>query len=240
MKKIVSSMFLLALAFCSFAQNTINDPNAEKRNVSGFHAIEVGGGIDLYLSQGAEAVAVSASEPKYRDKIKTEVVNGVLKIYFEYEKGVKISWNSNNRKLKAYVAAKDLDGLSAGGGCDVVVNGLLKSAKLNLRVSGGSDFTGKVDIDELKATASGGSDINISGKARTLEVNASGGSDVDGYELTVEMCNADASGGSDITITATKELNVESSGGSDVHYKGSAVIRNIKSSGGGTVKKASK
>ena len=59
-------------------------------------------------------------------------------------------------------------------------------------------------------------------------------------ELPVEMCNADASGGSDITITATKELNVESSGGSDVHYKGSAVIRNIKSSGGGTVKKASK
>ena len=176
MKRIVSSMILLALAFCSFAQNTINDPNAEKRNVSGFHAIEVGGGIDLYLSQGAEAVAVSASEPKYRDKIKTEVVNGVLKIYFEYEKGVKISWNSNNRKLKAYVAAKELDGLSAGGGCDVVVNGLLKSA----------------------------------------------------------------SGGSDITITATKELNVESSGGSDVHYKGSAVIRNIKSSGGGTVKKASK
>jgi len=33
---------------------------------------------------------------------------------------------------------------------------------------------------------------------------------------------------------------VESSGGSDIHYKGSAVIVNIRSSGGGTVKKASK
>ena len=68
------------------AQKTVNDPNAEKRNVSGYHAIEVGGGIDLYLSQGEEAVAVSASETKYRDRIKTEVKNGVLKIWYDHKK----------------------------------------------------------------------------------------------------------------------------------------------------------
>lgn len=239
MKKTLFSFLMIAITIVTQAQKTITDANAEKRNVSGFHAIEVGGGIDLYLSQGNEAVAVSASETKYRDRIKTEVVNGVLKIKYEHEKGLKISWTDSKMKLKAYVSSKDIDGLHAGGGSDVIVDGILKLAKLDMAISGGADFTGKVDIGTLKASASGGSDINISGSAKTLDIMASGGSDVDGFGLVVENCNAKARGGSDISITATKELDVESSGGSDVHYKGSAVIRNIKSSGGGSVKKAS-
>jgi hypothetical protein len=43
-----------------------------KGQVPSFTGIDIGGGIDLYLSQGEEAVAVSASEAKYRDKIRTE------------------------------------------------------------------------------------------------------------------------------------------------------------------------
>ncbi|MBN8675089.1 MAG: DUF2807 domain-containing protein [Chitinophagales bacterium] len=240
MKKIIN-LVILAVVFTSVtAQKTINDANAEKRNVTGFHAIEVGGGIDLYLSQGDEAVAVSASEIKYRDKIKTEVVNGVLKIRYEYEKGLRINWTSNKMQLKAYVSVKQLDKLNASGGSDVRVEGSLKFAKLDLGVSGGSDFMGKVEVTDLKANASGGSDIHISGSAKTLDIDVSGGSDFKGFDLTVENCTVEASGGSDVSVTATKELNVESSGGSDVYYKGAAMIRHIKSSGGGSVKKTSK
>src|SRR5579863_7130282 len=70
----------------AFAQNpkVINDPNAQKRTASGFHGVQIGGGIDLYLSQGAdEAVAVSASSPEYRDRIVTEVQDGILHIYID-------------------------------------------------------------------------------------------------------------------------------------------------------------
>ncbi len=52
MKKVLLSLFVLSLAGFVYAQKTVNDPNAEKRNVSGFHGIDVGGGIDLYLSYG--------------------------------------------------------------------------------------------------------------------------------------------------------------------------------------------
>jgi hypothetical protein len=240
MKKIINLVILAATFTIVTAQKTINDVNAEKRNVVGFHAIEVGGGIDLYLSQGDEAVAVSASETKYRDRITTEVVNGVLKIRYEYEKGLRINWTSSKMQLKAYVSVKELDKLNASGGSDVRVEGSLTFTKLALGVSGGSDFTGKVDVTDLKANASGGSDIHISGSAKTLDIDVSGGSDFKGFDLTVENCTVEASGGSDVSVTATKELNVESSGGSDVYYKGAAMIRNIKSSGGGSVKKTSK
>jgi Putative auto-transporter adhesin, head GIN domain len=95
-------------------------------------------------------------------------------------------------------------------------------------------------VSELKANASGGSDIIISGTAKNIDIDASGGSDFKGYELQTENCKANASGGSDIFITVNKELTVDASGGSDVHYKGTGLIRDIKSNGGGSVKRASK
>ena len=238
MKKIFSLLIVVGFITTASAQKTINDANAQKRNVSGFHAIEVGGGIDLYLSQGDEAVAVSASKNEYRDKIITEVKNGVLKIWYDYKSNLRIDWNSN-RKLKAYVSFKNLDGLEASGGSDVTVDGTIKATKLDMEISGGSDFKGKVESDDLKINASGGSDVNISGKAVRLTIDASGGSDFSGYDFAADICNVEASGGSDVHVTVNKELSANASGGSDVYYKGTGLIRELKTSGS-SIKKVSK
>ncbi|HKB43800.1 MAG TPA: DUF2807 domain-containing protein, partial [Chitinophagaceae bacterium] len=144
MKRIVSLVIFAASFSAAIAQKTVNDPNAQKRNVSGYHAIEVSGGIDLYLSQGEEAVAVSASETKYRDRIKTEVKNGILKIWYENKNNLNLDWGSN-RKMKAYVSFKNLDNLEGSGGSDISVEGAIKVNTLSLNVSGGSDFEGKVE-----------------------------------------------------------------------------------------------
>jgi len=223
-----------SFAMAAFSQKTINDPNAQKRQVPSFTGIEVGGGIDLYLSQGTEAVAVSASEIKYRDNIKTEVKNGVLHIYYDANSNFHVEWG--NRKLKAYVSFKNLDQLEGSGGSDIKVDGTITVPTLSLHVSGGSDFDGKVNIN---VDASGGSDVDISGTAKELNVEASGGSDFKGYELITDNTTVDASGGSDIYITVNKELNATSSGGSDIHYKGNGLIRNINGSSS-NIKKVSK
>ncbi len=224
-------VFALANAF---AQKVINDPNVVARTVSGFHSIEVSGGIDLYLSQGDEVVAVSAKDEETRDRIKTEVKDGVLKIYFEWKEGLKFSFKNINR-LRAYVSYKTLNKLTASGGSDINVDGFIKVQQLDLRISGGSDFKGKVEVNELTIEQSGGADISISGKAGKLKVEASGGSDMDGYGLVAETCEARASGGSDISITVNKEFTVEASGGSDVHWKGAASVKSSRKSGGGDI-----
>ena len=237
MKKLLFSLLVTGLITTASAQKTINDPNAEKRNVSGFHAIEVGGGIDLYLSQGEEAVAVSASKNEYRARIKTEVKGGVLKIWYEWNSNLRFDWS--NHKLKAYVCFKDIDRLEGSGGSDISVDGSIKVAKLAMEVSGGSDFDGKVETGELNIQASGGSDVRISGKADRLTIDASGGSDFKGYDLASDICNVEASGGSDIQVTVNKELSANASGGSDVYYKGTGLIRDLKTSGS-SIKKVSK
>jgi len=237
MKKLLFSLLITGLITTASAQKTINDANAEKRNVSGFHAIEVGGGIDLYLSQGEEAVAVSASKNEYRARIKTEVKGGVLKIWYEWNSNLRFDWS--NHKLKAYVSFKDIDRLEGSGGSDISVDGSIKVAKLAMEVSGGSDFDGKVETGELNIQASGGSDVRISGKTDRLIIDASGGSDFKGYDLASDICNVEASGGSDIQVTVNKELSANASGGSDVYYKGTGLIRDLKTSGS-SIKKVSK
>ena len=237
MRKIIGLLLLTGIISSVSAQKTINDANAEKRNLSGFHAIEVSGGIDLYLSQGNEGVAVSASKTEYRDKIKTEVKNGVLKIWYEWNSNIRFDWS--NKKLKAYVSFKDIDRLEGSGGSDIDVDGSIVVSKLALDVSGGSDFNGKVEATDLNIQASGGSDVNISGKATKLTIDASGGSDFDGYGLATDICNVEASGGSDVHVTVNKELSANASGGSDVYYKGTGLIRDLKTSGS-SIKKVSK
>jgi ribosomal protein S6E (S10) len=164
-----------------------------------------------------------------------EVVNGVLKIYYERNK-INWSWGIN-RKLRAYVSVKTLDGLSASGGSDVEIDNELNVNDLDIHLSGGSDFHGRVIAQTLSLQASGGSDAEISGKADKMEISASGGSDVNGFEMITNYCTVGSSGGSDVTITANKSLTGTASGGSDIHYKGTASATTSNKSGGSSIKK---
>jgi hypothetical protein len=238
MKKLLFSLATL-LSLSVFAQDTkvVNDANATQRSLSGsFTAISVSSGIDLYLSQAnEESIAVSASDQKHLDRLKTEVVNGTLKIYYD-NKGV--TWKSDNRKLKAYVSFKTLEKLYASAGSEVTVNGSIHADKLDLNVSSGSSLKGDIQAKELTADVSSGAGISISGRADKLTVEASSGADFKGYDFAVDYCDASASSGAGVHITINKELSVKASSGGDIRYKGTALIRDIKTSSGGAVKKA--
>jgi hypothetical protein len=235
-RNIVLPAALVLMGMLSFGQSgkVINDKNAEKRDVKGFHGVSISNGIDLYLTQGnEEGVAISASDPSVLHKIRTEVENGVLKIYLDTEGG---HWGWNNLKMKAYVSCRVLNELRASGGSDVYAEDGIKADNLDISLSGGSDLKTKAYVGgALTIRATGGSDIYISGTASKLSVEATGGSDLHGYDLVTDFCNVTATGGSDIKIGVNKELNVTATGGSDVYYKGAAVVREMHSSGSSDV-----
>src|SRR5689334_17617474 len=109
------------LATVSLYAQKVNDPNAEIREAKNFHAISISSAFNVYLDQSnEEAVAVSASEQKFRDHIVVEVKNGVL--YIKYEnKG--LSWGKDKKELKAYISFKDIDKLNVSGACNVYIAG---------------------------------------------------------------------------------------------------------------------
>jgi hypothetical protein len=225
----------LFLFFAGSAQKTINDPNVAMRTLTGsFHSIEVSNGIDVFLSEGEEALAVSAKDPDARDRIKAEIRDGVLVLSYEWKEGINVKMY-NNKGLVAYVSYKQLKRITASSGSDIKIDGTLKGEGLELDLSSGSDFKGKVDLEKLVVDITGGSDVDLTGKAIVLVVEARSGSDFDGYDLETDYSVIEASAGSDVSVTVHKELTAEATGGSDINWKGSAEVKKSKASGAGSV-----
>ncbi|MEO5890641.1 MAG: head GIN domain-containing protein [Ferruginibacter sp.] len=238
MKRLLVSL-LIVVNLQAFAQDNtvINDSNAEKRMLTGsFSGISVTDGIDLYLSQGdEESIAVSASDPKYMERYKTEVDNGILRIYYD-NKG--INWTGNEkRKLKAYVSFKMLQKLNASGGASVIMKSVITAEKMEYTFTSGSRFTGEVNFKQLDVSQNSGASIEINGKTGSLKIDISSGAIFKGYELTTDYCEAKASSGGAVRINVSKELSVKASSGGGIHYKGDGVVKDMNVNSGGTVKK---
>ena len=235
MKKLYVLIVTLMACMVIHAQQ-VNDPNAEVREAKNYHGISVSSAFDVYLTQSnEEAVAVSASETKFRERIKVEVKDGILHVWYDNEG----KWNTGNKKLKAYISFRAIDKLTISGACDVFISGTLKADDLTIRLAGASDLKGKLDSKKLTIDLNGASDMSVTGTAGQLSVEESGASDFKGFDFTTDYCDAHASGASDIKITVNKELSAHASGASDVHYKGDAVIRDLKTSGASSVSKRS-
>jgi len=203
--------------------------------VGSFSEIRVSGAIDLYLAQSTtEAVAVSSNDDKYTEKIKTEVKDGVLNIYFKSE-GLGFNWG--NKKLKAYVSFKNISGLEISGASSCKITGTINLDDLKLKLSGASDIAGKINIKKLVINLSGASDAKLSGIATNTDISCSGASNLKAYDLIADDCVAHASGASDIHITAKNQISVNATGASSIHYKGNAVIKDMHSSGASSVSK---
>ncbi|NML20999.1 DUF2807 domain-containing protein [Pseudoflavitalea sp. G-6-1-2] len=230
-------MLLALLPLAASAQKVIiNDPNVAPRTLNeSFHSITVSHSIDLFVSQSdQEGLAVSAVKEEYRDKIRTEIKGGVLRIYFENDKMVSFH---GNMKLRAYVSFKELKKITASGSSDVIATNTINVPDLTIDMSGSSDFKGTVTVTNLTAKLSGASDAILSGSATNAVINATGASDVRGYDLSADYCTVESSGASDVHITVNKELNARASGSSDISYKGEAPVRNVSTSGSSSVSK---
>ena len=242
MKKITVLLVLLLSIYTGQAQNDKNlvfDANAEARTIKDFSAVEVSGAIDLYLSQGKEeAVAVSAGNQEAVSRIKTEVRNGKLHIYFDGR-----GWNwktwSNNNKMKAYVTFIALHRIEASGACNIKTAEMFSTDDLKIQLSGASDFTGELKAVNLKLDGSGASNFKVTGTAEKTDISLSGACEVRAYELKSDYCKIEASGASSVRITCNKELSAEASGGSNIFYKGNGSVREINTSGGASVKRKS-
>ena len=232
-KILMKKTFLALLAMISLhaGYSQSSDNNRENRSVPAFHGVGVSGGIDLYITSGPASVSVSAANSNIRNHMVTEVINGILQIHLEK------NWrpDESNPKMKVYVSATGLDQLAASGGGDIYIEKELTAGTLHVSLSGGGNMEGKLTADHLNINQSGGSNVKLTGNVKDLNVEASGGGNLEGYQLITDYASIHSSGGSNAEITVNKELRVVASGGSDVYYKGTATVKEIKSSGGGSV-----
>ena len=226
-------IFILSGLNASAQKQFVVDPDAVIREIAGsFKSIKVSSGIYVFLSYAdTEVLAVSASEEKYRNGIKTEITNGVLHIFYM---GDKIRYG-NNLKMNVYVGYKNLEQLQASGASNILVAGVMELPLLNVQLSGASQLKGQLKISDLNMKLSGASEAKLSGAVKTINVECSGASDVKAYDLIAENCNVKASGASDVNITVTNDMAANASGASNIYYKGTAELKLKQSSGASSV-----
>lgn len=233
--KLFLLILLASFSTKSFAQTVINDKNAELRDVSAFSGIKVSGGMEVYLSQGDDyALAVSANEDKFRDNIKTKIINGILNIYYD---GGSLTFNEK-RNLRVYISFKTLQSIEASGATNIIINGGLKSSDLKLEFSGASEMRGTVNISNLLLKMSGASTMKIDGRIENFRVEASGASDLKNYDLAAGNCIIKISGASDMKLTINKSLTINASGASTLRYKGNPENKQVNVSGASSVSQA--
>ncbi|WP_207496570.1 head GIN domain-containing protein [Aridibaculum aurantiacum] len=237
MKFVFSCLMSIFLASGLHAQQVIYDENVEVRQIPAFSGIELSGAVNLYLSQGnTTGVAVSAGDPKYNSKIKTEVRNGVLRI--TVDGGMWNGFSLSDRKLKAYVSVADLNSLNVSGASLVRISGIVKAKQLQIQLTGASEIRGNIDADQLNMEVSGASVVKLAGIARQGNIDAAGASKINSYELQFNTLKASTSGASNMRVTVNKELNADASGGSSILYKGDAMSGRINASAGATIRKS--
>ena len=209
------SFFVLATVF---AQNEISEPNVQKRAISSFHAIDASAGVEVIITKGdKEELAVTVGDLSYLDQVKTTVSNGVLKITREIDWKFWKMWS--NTSIRVYVSYTTLD-------------------KIN--VSSGSNLKGtSIQLSTLNVKISSGGMVKLSGSVGFLDVSVNSGANFRGSDFVATKCTAEVNSGGEINISVDKELSADASSGGSIKYKGEALIRNINTSSGGSVKRQS-
>lgn len=209
-----------------------NAQERESRPLAGFDAVEVGGGIDLFLRQGTGFVVEVEADDEEAAEIVTEVLGKTLEIRrkssFKF-----FGWSGDLGPV--HVTLPALVSLTASGGSDVKTEGTFTGDNLKVVASGGSDVVIDVSAGTVDVQASGGSDLTLTGSARSASVQSSGGSDLNASRFTADEAQVQSSGGSDLSIAVREKISGDASGGSDVTYTGQPSSVNVNTSGGSDV-----
>jgi hypothetical protein len=232
--KILTLLFVATL-FSSCAVDMFNRVNGNRNVVTedrstkeDFTKIKVSTGLDLYISQGSKNQITVEADENLQDIIRTEVKDGVLKIYSE-----KNIWRAKARKV--YVTVETLEALTATSGSDAYAKETLKVNDLKISATSGADIHISVNVNTIETTATSGSNIEVSGASNNHISKATSGASIDAYQLRSKNVTVKVTSGANINVHASESIDAKATSGGDIDFKGSPKKVNKKTSSGGSV-----
>ncbi len=213
----------LAMAGSFARKGAGGDANAQTRTVGSFHAIKISDEIEVVMKQGTEeSVTVTAATKEYADSIETEVVNGVLNIY--YDGAVLTKRDIRKRKIKANVTFKWLDRVTASSNAVAKVDGRISSYTLNIDLSSGAVFKAEVYATNLTIKVDSGTMAQVTGQARTANLKSADAGKIFASTLFADYCYADAFKRGLIEIAVKSNLVANARKGGDIFFKALGAI----------------
>ena len=233
LRSLAVAIIILSITACTNAQmwRTVSGNKhvvSKERRLDSFSGVKVSSGIDVYLKQGNnESVTVEADE-NLHEYILTEVRNGVLNVYSEY------NIRSAERK-RVYVTMKDINSVRTTSAGDVIGESPVKSDKLELSASSAGDIKLEVNTKEIEIDISSSGDITLTGETDLLKADLSSAGDLNAYDLKSREAEISVSSAGDADIYVTERIIARASSAGNINYKGDPKYVDAHSSSAGGI-----
>jgi len=200
----------------------------KERKTDSFTGLKVSSGIDVYLKQGNnESVSVEADE-NLHEYILTEVRNGVLNVYSEY------NIREAERK-RVYVTMKEVNSVKTTSAGDVFGETPIKSERLELSASSAGEIKLEVTAENIDLDISSSGDITLTGETDKLRADLSSAGDLNAYELKVRVADLSVSSAGDADVNVSERITARASSAGDINYKGDPKYVDAHSSSAGGI-----
>jgi citrate lyase gamma subunit len=226
-------LIILGITSCTNAQmwRTVSGNKhvvTKERKLDSFSGVKVSSGIDVYLKQGNnESVTVEADE-NLHEYILTEVRNGVLNVYSEY------NIRSAERK-RVYVTMKEVTSIRTTSAGDVIGESPINSDNLDLSATSAGDIKIEVNSKEIEIDISSSGDITLTGETDILKADLSSAGDLNAYDLKSREADISVSSAGDADIYVTERIRARASSAGDINYKGNPKYVDAHSSSAGGI-----
>ena len=148
---------------------------SETRDIKNFNGFKSSISADITLKQSSGGYKVTLDGQKnILALLKTEVVDGNLKISFE--KGYSMNYRE---PLKITLEAPSFAFMGMSGSGNVRTNGDLTGEKMTISISGSGNFyLNDLRYNDLSVGVSGSGDVNLSGNVESVDLSISGSGDL--------------------------------------------------------------
>jgi hypothetical protein len=237
--KITNPWTMCAVGFLALAMATGCGPVVvgngkmvtETKEVALFTQLEVGGGIDITVTEGPLSVLTLSGEENVLPQYEVKVVDGILSIGPKRNTSIQ-----ETQTVTGTITVPRLDVVHASGATRVTLGAITSPNNVDIQASGASKIsTGLISAPQIHLAASGSSDLEIRGVTPLLDVEASGASKVVASGLASEVLSIAVSGSSNLSARASKEARGEASGASKVVVVGAPALQQISTSGSSSV-----
>jgi len=234
--KTFSKIFVVTLLFlttsCFLIDGVKGNRNVvtQDRNISSdFDAIHTSYGINVKLAIGSNASLTLEADENLHDIIRTEVEDGVLRIYAE-----KNIYSAKKRTV--YLTAKEVNVIKATSGSSVTSENTIKTEEFKVSTTSGANVNLELETESTSSSATSGSNIRLSGKTQKLTASSTSGANVRAKSLEAKICEARATSGSVMSVHATQELDAKATSGANISCSGNPEVVKKNSSSGGSIR----
>lgn len=180
---------------------------------------------NLTLVQGDHEELVIEAPEAIRDRIRTEVKNSTLFIYFDHDwwDWFDFGWWGSNR-IEYRLTMREIAGLNMSGAGNL--NGsAIKTSKLELEHSGAGNITiDNLEAEQITVRQHGAGNTSLSGQVADQDVVLSGAGNYRAADLQTHSARMTLSGVGNATIWVSDTLDVKMSGVGNVEYYGSPSV----------------